>query len=187
MSFDAYSLELKLAIIGIAVSAGGSLLTLAGLVATFVQAKRSATAAEEAAEIAKRSLSEVRGRVLHIEVGAAHRLAVDLRAAGRDGNWNKTLDRCDQLRSKLAVFVADDLLSSDEQDTVLSAIDDMDLVARAVERYLEVKAEPQLPAPKMAGKIVPISSQGRDSLDTLVRFLAILEGRLRRSALEYSS
>ena len=153
-------------------SIGGLILTLVGFAFTLWKIVQTRRATEEAIRIAKGAIAQVSTRLFANQIADGIRLASDLKNTYRMGQWERAIDRCEQLRRLLASVVEDSNIRPDEGDYISVAIDDLGLILRRLEEITRGGRESSL-SPKM-----------RSALDTLTIRLGRLDGRLKNAALE---
>lgn len=157
----------------------GDLASIVGLILTFIgfaftlrKVVQTRRAAEEATRIAKGAIAQVSTRLFSNRIADGIRLAFELKNACRMQQWERAIDRCEQLRFLLASIVEDSNIRPDEGAYISVAIDDLGLILRRLEGITRGGRATSLP-PKM-----------REALDTLTTELGRLDGRLRNAALE---
>lgn len=153
-------------------SIGGLVLTLVGFAFTLWRITQTRKAAEEATRIAKGAITQVSTRLFSNQIADGVRLASELRNTCRMEQWERSIDRCEQLRLLLASVVEDSNIKLDERNYISGAIDDLRLMLRQLEDITRGRRESSL-SPKM-----------RSTLDTLTIRLGRLDGRLKNAALE---
>ena len=119
----------------------GFLVTVVAFVVGIYKLKEIREEAERGRTTMRETLERVGQRLLLSNVSTASRLAQELRGLARDRNWNRAIDRGDQLRSLLASASEDAALTNDDRQAVAAAIDDIGLIVRLCERGMDA-AEP---------------------------------------------
>ena len=99
-------------------------------------------------------------------------LAQELRQAIRAKQWERALDRAEQLRNQLGHLTPSARLSDDERRFVLESIDNSQLLVELTERQHARRADTAL------------GPQAVKTLDTLIINLTKIDGRLRNAQLE---
>lgn len=122
--------------------------------------------------MAKEALDRVSARLFTGQVSNGVRLATELVNACRIEQWERAIDRGEQLRGLLAVLLEDTNLKPDESNFMGAAIDDLSLALRLFEERAKGKKKSLLPI------------ETRVKLDRLIVFLSRLDGRLKHAALE---
>ena len=150
----------------------GLILTLAGFAFTLWKIKQTRKAAEEATQMAKGAIAQVSTRLFSNQIADGVRLVSELRNTCRMGQWERAIDRCEQLRLLLASVVEDSNIGLEEGDYIPEAIDDLGLILRRLEEITR------------GGRATSLSSNMREALDTLTITLGRLDGRLKNAALE---
>lgn len=153
-------------------SVGGLVVSLLGFTFTLWQVRKSRTAAERAQVMAREAVERVSSRLFFTQIMTAVRLVQEVRSFCRATDWNRAVDRCEQLRIVLAGVVDDSKLHGDERAGVANAIDDMLLIMRHLEGIGQGKKSPAIP-PRMM-----------ETLERIVISLTRIDGRLRTVALE---
>lgn len=86
--------------------------------------------------------------------------------------WERAIDRCEQLRLLLASVVEDHNIRPEEGNYISVTIDDLGLILRRLEEITK------------GGRATSLSPNMRKILDTLTTNLGRLNGRLKNAALE---
>ena len=150
----------------------GTALTLIGFIFTLWQIRKTRSAAEQAQSMAREAIDKVSTRLFVGQVSNGVRLSNELTTACRIDQWERAIDRCEQLRLLLASLVEDTNLTSNENNYMVIAIDDLSLILRRLEETAKGK------------KTAPLPVKMREALDQLTVKLGRLDGRLKNRALE---
>ncbi len=150
----------------------GLILTLAGFTFTLWKIKQTRRAAEEATRIAQGAIAQVSTRLFSDQIADGVRLAFELKNTCRMEQWERAIDRCEQLRLLLASVVEDSNIKLDESNYISASIDDLGLILRRLEEITR------------GGRATSLSPKMREALDTLTITLGRLDGRLKNAALE---
>ena len=153
-------------------SIGGLILTLVGFALTLWRITQARNAAEEATRIAQGAIAQVSTRLFSNQIADGVRLASELRNICRMEQWERAIDRCEQLSLLLASVVEDSNIGPDEGDYISVAIDDLGLILRRLEEITRGR------------RATSLSPNMRKTLDTLTITLGRLDGRLKNAALE---
>ena len=167
-----FGMEPLFTVYGNLASIVGLILTLIGFVFTawkIIQTRRSA---EEATRIAKGAITQISTRLFSNQIADGVRLASELRNACRMEQWERAIDRCEQLRLLLASVVEDSNIRLGESNYISEAIDDLGLILRRLEEITR------------GGRATSLTPNMQKVLDTLTITLGRLNGRLKNSALE---
>lgn len=162
----------SLTISGDVASIVGLLLTLIGFTFTLWRIKQTRSAAEEANRIAKKAVAQVSIRLSSNRIADGVRLASELADTCRREQWERAIDRCDQLSLLLASVVEDSNIRQSESDYFAEAIDDLGLILRDLEEIAR------------GGSFTSLPSNMREALYDLSIVLGRLDGRLKNAALE---
>jgi hypothetical protein len=106
------------------------------------------------------------------QVSNGVRLVTELSGACRLEQWDRAIDRCEQLQLLLASIVESTVLGSEESDYIAAVMNDL----KSLQRRLEEIAKGKRPS--------PLPTKMRNALDDLTTFLGRLDGRLKSAALE---
>ena len=150
----------------------GLILTIMGFAFTawkIIQTRRSA---EEATRIAKGAIAQISTRLFSNQIADGVRLASELKNTCRMEQWERAIDRCEQLRLLLASVVEDRNIRPDESNYISVAIDDLGLILRRLEGMTR------------EGSATSLTPNMQKVLDTLTITLGRLDGRLKNAALE---
>ena len=165
-------METSLSTYGDLASVVGLILTLVGFAFTLWKIIQTRRATEEAIRIAKGAIAQVSTRLFSNQIADGIRLSSELRNTCRMRQWERAIDRCEQLRRLLASVVEDSNIRPDEGDDISVAIDDLGLILRRLEEITR------------GGRATSLSPNMREALDTLTITLERLDGRLKNAALE---
>jgi hypothetical protein len=150
----------------------GTALTLIGFTFTLWQLIRTRKAAEQARQIASEALARVSSGLLLGQVSSGVRLITELSGACRLEQWDRAIDRCEQLQLLFASIVENAVLGPEEKSYITNAVDDL----KSIRRQLEER--------ERGSKSSPLPMKMRDILDELTAFLGRLDARLKRVVLE---
>lgn len=150
----------------------GTIFTLIGFTLTLWQIRKARSAAEQAQKMAKEALDRVSARLFVGQVSTGVRFSNELTNACRIEQWERAIDRCEQLRLLLSTLVEDANLTIDESNYMVTAIDDLSLILRRLEEVAKGK------------RTAPLPVKMREVLDQLTIKLGRLDGRLKNAALE---
>ncbi len=150
----------------------GTIFTLIGFTLTLWQIRKARNAAEQAQKMAQEALDQVSARLFVGHVANGVRLATELANACRTKQWERAIDRCEQLLFLLTTLVEDRNLTREERDYAVIAIDDLPLILRQLDEILHGKRSP------------PLSDRARTTLSVLTVYLGRLDGRLKNIVLE---
>lgn len=151
----------------------GTALTLVGFILTFWQVIRTRKAAEQARQIAQEALDRVSAGLLLGQVSSGLRFATELSGACRLEQWERAIDRCEQLRLLLASIVESMTLGSEESGYITAVMSDLKSILRRLEEI------------GRGEKSSPLPARMRNAVDELIVFLGRLDGRLKSAALEF--
>lgn len=153
-------------------SVAGLVVSVIGFSFTLYQVRKSRSAAERAQAMAREAIDRVSSRLFFTQITIAVRLVQEVRSFCRAKDWQRAVDRCEQLRIVLAGVVDDSKLQGDERKTVSKAIDDLLLIMGHLDGIGHEERSPSVPTRMMK------------SLDRIVITLTRIDGRLRAVALE---
>ena len=150
----------------------GTALTIIGFILTLWQIRKARSAAEQAQSMAREAIDKVSARLFVGHVSDGVRLATELANACRLEQWERAIDRCEQLLLLLSSLVEDANLTTSEKSHMVTEIDDMSLILRRLEEIVKGK------------KAKMLTTKMEEGLVRLRVHLGRLDGRLKRAALE---
>lgn len=153
-------------------SVAGLIISIAGFSFTLWQVIKSRKAAEEAEAIAREAINRIGSQLIFTHITAAIRLIQDVRNFCRLQQWHRAIDKCEEVRIRLAEYVDDPKLEDREHREILIAIDDLTLIIQHIESIVRNKKPLDL---EMGMEI---------TLDNMVTMLTKVNGRMRALAME---
>jgi hypothetical protein len=154
------------------ISVAGLIVSIAGFGFTIWQVIKSRKAAEEAKDIAREAINRIGSQLIFTHITATIRLIQDVRNFCRLKQWDRAIDRCEEVRIRLADFVDDPKLQDREQREISIAIDDLTLIIQHIESIVRNKKPLEL---EMGMEII---------LHNMVVMLGKVNGRMRALAME---
>jgi hypothetical protein len=124
--------------------------------------------------VKRKVVDKIGTQLLSSQVVIIVRLINGVREAGRDNQWPRAIDRCEQARLSIAPLRGSRYLLKAEQDLIIKAADDL----RIVLQYIENNRLP----PDASASNLP--NDKRLALDRMATDLAAIVGRLQNAAME---
>lgn len=150
----------------------GLFVSIVGFIVTVYKVRKVRKAAEKAQEIVRETLSRVGHQLISTQINTAVRIGQEIGNSCRSQQWNRAIDRCEQLRILLANQVEDSRLKDSEYHFIKAAIDDLSLIMQELEKIERQEGTLELPPREM------------ESLNKIVIHLSRIDGRLRNKMLE---
>ena len=150
----------------------GLIISIAGFGFTIWQVVKSRKAAEEAKAIAREAINRIGSQLIFTQITATIRLIQEIRSFCRLEQWHRAIDRCEEVRIRLADFVDDPKLQEREQRDISIAIDDLTLILQHIERIVQNK------------KVLDLEMGMEITLDNMAIMLSKINGRMRTLAME---
>lgn len=146
----------------------GLVVSTLGFIYTIYQVRKTRQAAEKAQEI----LNRAGHQIVFTQIFTALTMGREIGNYCRSQEWNRAIDRCEQLRILLANHVKDTRLEPDERDHITSHIDELSLIIRRLGKIARKEEPPDF------------SQRAMESLDKIIISLSQIDGRLRTEMLE---
>lgn len=124
--------------------------------------------------VARRAIERIGTLLVVAETGKLLRLVTEAKTAGRDRQWERVLDRCQEARLVALPLAGSACLLDSEQQALRVAANELRLVSRYIEDEL-------IPAGATA---TALADRKRNALDRIITNLGAIQGRLQHLSVE---
>jgi hypothetical protein len=166
-------------IVGLAVSVLGFVVTIWTVLDAREQIKdatdRAEKAVAQATEETRRAVEGIAGQLRASDCASLRHGVEDIRQAARDKNWSRALYRCEDSQILAFRLAADQHLSSAEALTLRTALDELRVIQRFIERN------------RLAGQAGSLRKDQLEALDAMVAVLAQIQARFHHESLRPTS